>query len=199
MTGRFALCSFLQSHFLAWRTGLPSWLIRDLRKTGTSIGQLQSLDDCWQLTNAAGVVVTTTMNGGPIALKRIRQRLEGQPFAAYLNDLGFGTRPDAVAIIAGTDPYHYLDIVRTNSAARGVSPDEVVARIRAWEARYGFTLDGAGFDWLLGTFSNSPDDWRQLAAEVREFAPDVVDRGAGDLDALASELEQLNGIYAWWD
>ncbi len=189
----------MQSLHLGLRTGLPSGLIRDLRKTGTAIGQLQGLDDRWHLTDAAGVVVTTTKNGGPIALKRIRSRLGGRPFSAYLNDLGFGTRPDAIAIIAGTNPYHYLDIVRTNSATRGVRPSEVVARVRTWEARYGFKLDGAGFDWLLGTFSNPPDDWRQLAAEVQEFAPDVVDQGAGDLNALAFELERLNGVYAWWD
>ncbi len=54
-------------------------------------------------------------------------------------------------------------------------------------------------DWLQAEFVTPPSDWNSFAQEVYEFCPDVVDQGTGSVEALSLELQQMNGVYLWWD
>jgi len=40
---------------------------------------------------------------------------------------------------------------------------------------------------------------RAFAEEVYQFCPDVVDQGAGSIDALAEEMKRTNALFLWWD
>ena len=192
------LLSRIQQFLLSRRAHVSLRLIQRLSEKGRALEVLQGLDDNWSPVVCSGVVVVTSPNSGQVILAKLRKAFEGECFTPYLFDLGFGTWPDKVAVVPSSDPFHYLNTVRTNSITYRISHAEVLARVRAWEARYGFTLDGAGVDWLLGTFSNPPADWQSFAAEVFEFAPDVVRQGAGSVAALADELKRLGGVYIWW-
>ena len=170
-----------------------------IRRNGDSVNRLQGIDENWETVDADGVVLQTPRNQGEATLRKLRSLLDGERYAAYLLDQGFGFGPDSVAILADTNPYAYLEIVKTNGVNYDVEHADVIERLQDWDEMYGLQLTGAGMDWLLAEFARPPQDWNAFAQEVYEFCPDVVEQGTGSVEALASELRQINGVYLWWD
>jgi hypothetical protein len=109
------------------------------------------------------------------------------------------TAEEAKLTIVRTDDLGYLAIVRTAGVNQDVSHDQVVARYKAWDAKYGLVLVGAGQDWLEATFRTPPNDWLAFAKEVAAFCPDVVEQGTGSVEALAKEMSESDSVYLWWD
>ena len=75
----------------------------------------------------------------------------------------------------------------------------ILARAKKWDARFGLVLRGAGFDWLEAEFVRPPKDMLELAKEVYEFCPDVVDQGTETVKVLATEMKRTSAVYLWWD
>jgi hypothetical protein len=166
---------------------------------GDSVEQLQGLDENWENYGAEGVVLLTQANQGQPTLQSLRAVLDDSRYSAYLLEQGFGYGPDSIAILANTDPWFYLKTVKINGVNYDIEHDEVIRRLKEWDALYGLQLIGAGMDWLHAEFEKPPKNWASFADEVYELCPDVVDQGTGSIEALAVELKKMGGVYLWWD
>lgn len=184
---------------IATEVGFELTAARRIRSYGEELRRLTGLDEDWNEVSADGLVLITEETEGLNILRRLRAELDPARYSVYLYDRGYGYGPDAVAVLATPDPYAYLRIVRINGINYDIEHADVIERLRVWDERYGLNLVGAGMDWLQAEFSDPPSDWDRFAAEVYEFCPDVVDQGAGSVEALADELRQMNGVYLWWD
>lgn len=170
-----------------------------IRRHGSSVEQLQGLDENWEYYDAEGVVLLTKPDEGESVLRSLRVALDSSRYSVYILDQGFGFGPDSIAILANTDPWFYLQTVKINGINYDIDHDDVIQRLRKWDSLYGIQIIGGGMDWLHAEFDSPPKDWATFAHEVYDFCPDVVDQGTGSVDALAVELKQIRGVYLWWD
>ncbi len=81
-------------------------------------------------------------------------------------------------------------------------PEEHVSVLKRWEQRYGAELVGVTHDTIEMLVARPPrtrDDALALAYEQVAYCPDIVDQGAGTLDALAAVLVNGSVWFFWWD
>lgn len=174
-------------------------LMARVRSEGVSFERLRGLTSEYESYLASGLVLSTEPEQGRLALASIREVLGDSEYSAYLYDESYGYGSDKIAIVRNVDDYAYLAIVRTDGINYDLEHDDVLARYRQWDQRYGLSLNGAGGDWLEAVLTRPPEDWIAFAQEVYEFCPDVVDQGTGDVQVLAEELRRGNFVFLWWD
>jgi len=168
--------------------GMDAKIAAQLKVEGTSVERL----------GTDGLVIEAMSGTGDATLEQVRLQLHGTSFRAYLNVRNYGYGPDKIAIVRADD-LGYLAIVRTDGINRDVTHEQVIARYKAWNAKYGLVLVGAGQDWLEAKFRTPPGDWNAFAEEVAKFCPDVVEQGTGSVEGLAKEMAASNSVYLWWD
>ena len=178
--------------------GIDAKIAAQLKEDRTTLERLEARTPDHHEIDADGIVIDAKPGTGDIALDAVRLQLHGTPFRAYLNDRNYGYGPDKIAIVR-VDDFGYLAIVRTDGVNHDVTHEQVVARYKAWNAKYGLVLVGAGQDWLEAKFRTPPEDWQAFAKEVAAFCPDVVEQGTGSVEGLAKEMAASNSVYLWWD
>ncbi|QNP41974.1 DUF4253 domain-containing protein [Lysobacter solisilvae (ex Woo and Kim 2020)] len=183
---------------LATEAHIDSEIAARARAQGRSLERLLAMTPDHDEAPSDGLVVVTDPGQGRKALQRLRKELAGSPYRAYLRDDRFGNGADRLAVVKGDD-YGYLATVRTDGINYDLDHDRIMERYRAWDARYGLKLVGAGTDWLEVELVTPPADWQAFAEEVYRFCPDVVDQGTGDVEALAAEMKAANTVFLWWD
>lgn len=183
---------------LAQSAKVPLAIAALARGQGTSIAQWTGQTATYASRPADGIVVNTAPRQGRAVLARLRARLRGSGYQAYLQDQRFGYGPDQV-VVTRADDAAYLSVVRPDAINYGMDHDAVMVRYRAWDARYGLVLVGAGGDWLEAEFRSPPQDWDAFAREVYAFCPDTVDQGVESVEALAVEMRRSRSVFLWWD
>lgn len=171
----------------------------EVKSFGASLKRLQGLTDDYDEVPANGLVLVVSPDSGKRILFALREKLAGTPYWAFLYDNKYGYGDDEIAIVKGTDAYAYLAIVHTDGVNLDLSHEQVVARYKEWDQKYGLVLVGAGQDWLEAEFRNPPSNWNAFAKEVFAFCPDVVEQGTGDVKTLAEEMRKQKSVYLWWD
>ena len=179
--------------------GFDGGLMLLVKTSGVAFERLTGVTPELEDVPASGVVLVTESGRGHDALRAVRGKLAGSPYAAYLNDDGFGRTPDRIAILETHDDYDYLAVVRPDGINHGLDHEQVVERYREWDAAYGLALVGAGQDWIEADIEKPPGDWLAFAREVYEFCPDIVDQGTNDIETLVREMRERNLLYLWWD
>lgn len=79
----------------------------------------------------------------------------------------------------------------TNGDNYEVSNEDVIARLEAWDAKYGIEIADIGHDRVTVTFTSLPEDTGALAEEIYEFCPDTVDQGFGCYDEMIEMAEEM--------
>lgn len=82
------------------------------------------------------------------------------------------------------------------------SPEEHVAMLRYWHARFGAELVGINRDTLNLRAARPPQSRAaalELAREQYRYCPDVIDQGAENLSLLAAILMADAWWFLWWD
>ena len=170
-----------------------------VKTSGLAFERLIGITPDFEEQPAKGVVLLTEPGRGHDALRAVRGKLEGSPYAAYLYDDGFGRTPDRIAILEAHDDYGYLAVVRPDGINYDLDHEKVLEVYRRWDAAYGLALVGASQDWIEAEIKRPPSDWLAFAQEVYEFCPDVVDQGTNDVETLAREMRERSLLYLWWD
>lgn len=113
----------------------------------------------------------------------------------------YATDEGAVCVADNTNQYEALKIWETNGYNYGISPDDLIAKLQALDAKYNLNLllISVGFDTCNFLIRNSNVDWDNLAKDVYALCPDVVDQGTGTMEALVDELKTSKQLYFWWD
>jgi hypothetical protein len=182
---------------VASAAGVDAAIALKARSAGTSIERLVAITEDDEVPGP-GIVVLTKPSAGREVLQKLRKDLAGTPYRAYLRDDGFGHGPDRIAV-AKVDDFGYLALVRTDGINQDIEHEVVLERYKAWNAKYGLELVGAGQDWLEARLVRPPADWNAFAKEVYAFCPDVVDQGTDSVDVLAKEMQRDNLVFLWWD
>lgn len=183
---------------LAREAGLPEHVLAAMLREGTSPRRLEGMDGEGEKYPAPGVVVTVPPGRAFDAVRRVRKGL-GAGYQVFVTELGFGIRDEEIAVLRGDDPFLPARVMWTNGANFDVMNDDLVERLREWDARYGLVITGAGHDWMQADFVTPPADMAAFAHEVYEFCPDVVDQGTESVEALAAEMAKGGFVYLWWD
>jgi hypothetical protein len=184
---------------LGREVGIPDSTMRVIKEvTGAELTALVPLDSLGQPLPPRGIGFGVSAGDLAATSVSLRARL-GPGFIVFRSEQGFGRHPDSVGIIASADPLDILRIRATNGTNYDIFNDSIIALVRHWHDALGFRLDGAGFDWLEGSFPSGNPNFDSLAVVVNAVCPDVVTQGTETVDALASEMRKSGTLYCWWD
>ncbi|MFB9076046.1 DUF4253 domain-containing protein [Flavobacterium procerum] len=104
-----------------------------------------------------------------------------------------------VAVIKGTDDLDILKYRRTDGINYGLENTAIVEKISEWKSKYGLVVIGCGRDWVHIEFDKLPADLDAFSKEVYKFCPDSVDQGVGSLENLKPAIQEMHGLWLWWD
>lgn len=124
---------------------------------------------------------------------------KGQTLLCIERNFGLNNAKDKLALLNSTDQFQILSMMGTNGLNQGVTPEKLIKKIDRWNQMYQLQLTGAAYDWCEFKIVGKVEDWHQLAKEIYEFCPDVVDQGTGSVGELEQELKLQNKIFLWWD
>ena len=89
------------------------------------------------------------------------------------------------------DKFEQLRTNRTNGDNYDVSNDDIIARLRSWDEKYGVELSDIEHDKVTVRFNRLPDDVGSLAREIDSFCPDVIAQNFGCFDELIDTAEEM--------
>jgi hypothetical protein len=104
-----------------------------------------------------------------------------------------------IGVIKGTDELDVLRYRRTDGINHDYENEDIVLKIAEWNDKYGLIIIGCGRDWLELEFNEMPINLNEFAEEVYEFCPDIVDQGVGGIESLILMIQEMNGVWLWWD
>ena len=104
-----------------------------------------------------------------------------------------------LAVGPGEDQFDILRHARSDACNYGMQTEDLVQRLREYDARYGIDIVHAETDTIELDLVRAVDDWGALAERLYELCPDIVDQGVGSVEALAEALADSNRVYLWWD
>jgi hypothetical protein len=150
-----------------------------------------------------GLVFNTTEQQGYGLVWKLQASLVPLEFLVYICDQDMGVRKSSwkIAVIKGKDQFDILKVQQTNGINYDIENEDVISTLREWARRYPFTIIGAGFDWCELSFTSLPigEEMESFAEEIYEFSPDIVDQGAGSVEALIEEINETKKLHLWWD
>jgi hypothetical protein len=68
-----------------------------------------------------------------------------------------------------------------------LSTEDIIEKLRQWDTQYGIEISDVEFDSVNVTFEKLPNDLSNLALEIYEFCPDIIDQHFG---CIADILEE---------
>jgi ankyrin repeat protein len=110
-----------------------------------------------------------------------------------------GTEPERLAALPTRDKYEVIAYMGTNGANYGLGTEDVIRWLRKLEDRQPFDLTGVGGDFLAGRFLAAVKKPKELAKQMYEFCPDIVEQGCGTVEELAKQLRAMRKFFFWWD
>jgi hypothetical protein len=132
-----------------------------------------------------------------IASYRAGLRVKG--FLIFKSYKGYGSLPDIVTVVKGSNSYDILRIQGTEASNYRLDTKAIVKWLKQQQQIGSFVITGAGPDWVEARFIKQPSNMRLFAKNVLAFAPDVREYGPRTSDKLAERMKKINGFYLIWD
>jgi len=88
------------------------------------------------------------------------------------------------------DKYQSLRDAGTNGANYDLETEDIIEHLMLWDAKYGIELSDVSFDAVNITFIDLPEDLSELALDIYEFCPDIIDQHFG---CMAEAIEMMEG------
>lgn len=110
-------------------------------------------------------------------------------------------RHDGVELVIGPgeSQFDILRLARTDAVNYDMDTEDIVTKLREYDAAYGITIMHAETDTVELNLWRTPDDLAAFAADLYDFCPDIVDQGIGSVEAFAESVEIVGTVYLWWD
>lgn len=131
----------------------------------------------------------------------LKDRLKARGYTIFLLDKNFGIdeKPDILGVLKTTNIYSILKKVQTDGINYDITNDSLLRIIGRFDRKYTLELIGASGDYCEFIIQNPPKNWKEIAEEAYAVCPDIVDQGAGSLQALEAEMQKTRRLYFWWD
>ena len=126
-------------------------------------------------------------------------KIKGYSIFLLENNFNLSNKLDNIGVLKTTDKFTVLKQVATDGINFDITNDSLITIIKTFDKKYSLELIGASGDWCEFIIHNEPQNWLQFANEVYKVCPDVVDQGAGTIQALADEMKKTKRLYFWWD
>ncbi|HEU4670117.1 MAG TPA: DUF4253 domain-containing protein [Dyella sp.] len=135
-------------------------------------------------------------------VKQMRSRL-GPGLVAFVGTERSLASPSVegteVVVGKGSSQFDILRIAATDAINYGMATEDLVARLRQWDAAYGIDIYKASTDSIELRLKTLPPDLHAFAVQLYGFCPDIVDQGVGTVDRLEEYVRQTHTISLWWD
>jgi hypothetical protein len=131
----------------------------------------------------------------------LKDKFKSKGYTIFLLDKRFGLdgKPDVIGVLKTTNIYSILKKVQTDGINYDITNDSLLRIIGRFDRKYQLELIGASGDYCEFIIRNPPKNWKEIAEEAYAVCPDIVDQGAGSLEALETEMQKTNRLYFWWD
>lgn len=131
----------------------------------------------------------------------LKDGLRAKGYSVFLLEDNFNIdkKEDRIGVLKTTDKYTVLKQIGTDGINFDIDNDSLITIVNQFDKKYSLELIGASGDWCEFIIHKEPKDWLTFAKEVYKACPDVVDQGAGTVEALAEEMKRTNRLYFWWD
>lgn len=115
------------------------------------------------------------------------------------NNFSVNDKPDRVGIFKTTDKYKILRDIKTSAFNYDIDNDSLIHIIERWDKDLDLELIGASGDYCEFLINKDPQNWRELAQQIYNICPDVVNQGTGYLVVYKNEMMKNKRLYLWWD
>ena len=88
-------------------------------------------------------------------------------------------KSEEIVVLRTADHYSIIEIRHPSGANYDVSTNDLMDRLKGWEASCQFQIVGAASSWVAIQFDTLPENICRLAEEIYQFCPDTVDQGVG--------------------
>lgn len=131
----------------------------------------------------------------------LKDELRKKGYTIFLleNNFNIDNQSDYIGVLKTADQFSVLKQVGTDGINYEIDNDSLITLMQQFDKQYSLELIGASGDWCEFIIHKEPTDWMAFAKEVYKVCPDVVDQGAGDVEALAGEMKNTKRLYFWWD
>ncbi len=132
---------------------------------------------------------------------KLKDQLKQKGYSIFVleNNFNLDNELDRIGVLKTTDKYTVLKQINTDGINYNITNDSLLKIIKQFDDKYSLELIGASGDWCEFIIHKEPNDWLIFAKEVYQVCPDVIDQGAGNLEALAEEMKNSKRLYLWWD
>jgi hypothetical protein len=153
------------------------------KHTSSTLERLVGIDEAREHVPAEGLSVA--VKDGDEAeqlMDAIRPHLESKGYRAFWsareepNGMHKGYE---VAILKTADPFAMIRLRRSDGGNYGISTEDIIDRLTAWQQIAAFDVVGASTDWVALVFSKLPEQICAFAEEIFDFCPDSVGQGVG--------------------
>ena len=130
----------------------------------------------------------------------ISDRIRPEGYIAYRSRMGFGDEHDEVCVLQTQQvDMAILRYEQTDGINYDITTDSLVSVLLEWSKELDLSITGASGDWVEASIGKEPKNWKEFAARVYAFCPDIVDQGTGSVAALEDEMKRTRTLYLWWD
>ena len=131
----------------------------------------------------------------------LKDKFKAKGYTIFLLDknFGFDEKPDILGVLKTTNIYSILKKVQTDGLNYDITNDSLLRIIGRFDRKYALELIGVSGDYCEFIIHNPPKNWKEIAEEAYAVCPDIVDQGAGSLQALEAEMQKTQRLYFWWD
>jgi len=102
-------------------------------------------------------------------------------------------------IVNTSNPFEIIEFYQTNGANYDIETKDIIAKLQKWHSEFGIKIVSIGSDFCECEILNKNIDYNNLANEVYEFCPDIVEQGTESIEQLEHELIKTGRIFLWWD
>lgn len=162
------------------------------------IHPLSASESIWPTPSFSGISISLSMEQAD-KLIDYYPLFKENGFLLFRSEMNFGLELDEISVIKSKDQYDILRYSGTDGINYDILPDDIIKKLKLWEEKYPFQIEGADLDWISAKFLNNDLDLSELSKEIYEFCPDVVDQGTGTIKELENEMEHNGFLYLWWD
>ena len=155
---------------LAAETGIDLHILREIKEMGTLPVRMEGIDVDYEAVQVNGITFEVHQDNARRVIRDLRRKFADSGALVFLQEVHFGYEPDRIGILRSTDKYDILRVRRTNGINYDLSDEDVINRIREWDALYQLDFVGADFDWFEATFGTRPKTTRPLPARSMPFA-----------------------------
>lgn len=136
-------------------------------------------------------------------LQQVRSDL-GPGLTAFIGTtrwLGDEKHPDGEEIVVakGDSQFDILRVAQSDAVNYGMVTEDLIKKLAVYDRNYGIDIFHAETDTIEFAFLKLPPDMPGFCKDLYIFCPDIVDQGAGTIEALENEIRRTHKVYLWWD